>query len=56
MSEVKKKRGRKPKNQTIIKCDENIEEIDSDKECIICHIPISLEDINNTECLSLFIK
>jgi hypothetical protein len=56
MSEVKKKRGRKPKNQIIIKSDDNKEEIDSDKECVICHIPISLEDINNTACLSLFIK
>ena len=56
MSDVKKKRGRKPKNQLIIKCDDNIEEIDSEKECVICHIPISLDDINNTACLSLFIK
>jgi hypothetical protein len=54
--DVKKKRGRKPKNQQIIKTDNIIEEVDTEKECIICHIPVSLEEINNTSCLSLFIK
>jgi len=54
--DVKKKRGRKPKNQQIIKSDNIIEEVDTEKECIICHIPVSLEEINNTSCLSLFIK
>jgi len=54
--DVKKKRGRKPKNQQIIKPDNIIEEVDTEKECIICHIPVSLEEINNTSCLSLFIK
>ena len=56
MTDVKKKRGRKPKNQIIIKCDNNIEDLDSEKECVICHIPISLDEVNNTSCLSLFIK
>ena len=54
--DFKKKRGRKPKNQQIIKSDNIIEEVDTEKECIICHIPVSLEEINNTSCLSLFIK
>jgi hypothetical protein len=51
--DVKKKRGRKPKNQQIIKSDNIIEEVDTEKECIICHIPVSLEEINNTLLFSL---
>jgi hypothetical protein len=65
MSELvtKKKRGRKPKNfNTLLQKSESIiiseEEVNSEEEKIILHIPISIEEINTNELtdMSLFIK
>jgi len=65
MSELvtKKKRGRKPKNfNTLLQKSESIiisdEEVNSEEEKIILHIPISIEEINANELtdMSLFIK
>lgn len=65
MSELvtKKKRGRKPKNfNTLLQKSESTiiseEEVNSEEEKIILHIPISIEEINANELtdMSLFIK
>lgn len=50
MTEVKKKRGRKPKNHIIVnqKNDNNIiDNINSEDEKIIFHLPITIDEINN---------
>ena len=67
MSEIitKKKRGRKPKkfNSNIIKADGSAlpdEDVNSEEEKIIFHLPITMNEINNHEIastdMSIFIK
>jgi hypothetical protein len=58
MSEiVKKKRGRKPKSLNIIKeLPVNEESVNTEDEKIILHLPLTMNDINNNEDLSIFIK
>ena len=53
---IKKKRGRKPKNLCIKSDTSEIkEDINTEEEIVICHIPISIEEITN-DCSNLFIK
>lgn len=54
---IKKKRGRKPKNLLAAKVDttEQLSPVNSEDDTIICHLPITVDDISN-DTLSIFIK
>ena len=58
---IKKKRGRKPKNYinpALVKANNIIENINTEEEKIIFHLPITLTEINNQDdnSLNIFIK